>query len=617
MNAPVEPAAANNTPPPTGANSAPEISGNAPRVIKVGVAYSFTPQATDADGDPLTFSINNKPMWVTFDISNGNITGVPLLGHEGTYNDIEISVSDGLMSIMLPQFSISVEPNTTPNMPPEIDGTPATRVTVGDSYMFAPTGSDPDGDQLSYSIQNIPGWATFSPSTGKLSGTPQSGQEGTFSNIAISVSDSISTASTPPFSITVIAANPTETIVDNQDANTTQTGTWSTSGAANPYLGNSVYCDSGCTFTWQPNLPVSGTYEVYAYWTYKENRSSSVPYRTHHDGGTATVVVDQHDTTLGSQWNLLGIYNLTAGTNGTVTVSSENGQTSADAVRYVLINDGLSDTVPPTDPSGLSATTISGSQIDLAWAASTDDVYVSGYNVYQDGNYTTPVATVTAASYSVAGLTPSTLYTFEVTAFDPAGNESALSNTATAVTTATANSAPQISGTPSATVNVGQDYVFTPTANDPDGNNLLFSIQNMPRWAQFDSTTGTLSGTPQVGDAGTYTSISISVSDGNLSDTLPDFTITANQISMGSAILSWVPPTQNTDGSVLTDLAGFNIYYGTSPGSYPNQITINNPGITGYVVDNLTANTWYFVSTSFNSTGMESEFSNVTTKTIN
>jgi hypothetical protein len=126
-----------------------------------------------------------------------------------------------------------------------------------------------------------------------------------------------------------------------------------------------------------------------------------------------------------------------------------------------------------------------------------------------------------------------------------------------------------------------------------------------------------LTGTPQVGDEGSYANTSISVSDGSLIDTLPGFTITVNQISLGSATLTWMPPIQNTDGTVLTDLAGYKIYYGTSPGSYPNEITINNSGITTYVVDNLTADTWYFVSTSFNSSGMESDFSNIATTTIN
>jgi len=86
---------------------------------------------------------------------------------------------------------------------------------------------------------------------------------------------------------------------------------------------------------------------------------------------------------------------------------------------------------------------------------------------------------------------------------------------------------------------------------------------------------------------------------------------------MRSATLSWVSPTQNEDGSPLTDLAGYKIYYGTSAGDHANEITINNPGITTYVVNNLSTNTWYFVSTSFNASGVESVFSNAVSRTIN
>jgi hypothetical protein len=587
-----------NTPPPPGSNTAPEISGNPPR--------------TDADGDPLSFGINNKPTWLTFSATNGRISGVPLMGNEGTYNDIEISVSDGKVSTMLPRFSVSVEPNTTPNMPPDIDGTPASSVFVGNTYSFTPTASDPDGDPLTFSVQNKPSWATFNPSSGHLSGTPQLADEGTYTNIAITVSDNVETASLPAFSITVIAANTIETIVDNLDANTAQTGTWRTSVGADPYLGNSVYCiGATSTFSWQPNLPGSGIYQVYAYWTWDDDRVSTVPYRIDHDGGTATVVVNQLDAALGSQWNLLGTFNLTAGANGTVTVSCENGEANADALRYVLIDSPSPDTTPPTDPTGLSATPISSSGIDLSWTASTDDVVVAGYYVYQDGNYTTPVAMATSTRFSIRGLAPNTSYSFAVSAFDLAGNESGLSNVANATTLQPG--APTIGGTPSSSVNEGQSYSFIPTASDPDGDVLSFSIQNMPGWAQFNTATGALTGTPQIGDAGTYANISISVSDGNLSDTLPNFTITVIPVSVGSATLDWTPPTENSDGSPLTDLAGYKIYYGTSPGNYPNQITINNPGLTTYIVDNLPANTYYFVMTAFNSTSVESGYSGMAT----
>ena len=224
-----------------------------------------------------------------------------------------------------------------------------------------------------------------------------------------------------------------EVIVDNLDANTSQTSTWYSSGGPDPYEGNSVFCNSDCTFTWQPVLPLSGTYAVYAWWTIHENRSSNVPHVIDHDGPTPTTVpVDQK--VLGGRWNLLGSYEFTAGVNGDVTVSSENGQASADAIRWVFGGAGPPDETAPTNPTGLSATAISDTAIDLTWSASSDNVAVAGYKVYQDGNYNSPVASVTTTSHTVTPLAPITTYSFEVSAFDPSNNESGLSNTATATT---------------------------------------------------------------------------------------------------------------------------------------------------------------------------------------
>lgn len=85
----------------------------------------------------------------------------------------------------------------------------------------------------------------------------------------------------------------------------------------------------------------------------------------------------------------------------------------------------------------------------------------------------------------------------------------------------------------------------------------------------------------------------------------------------GTATLSWLPPTENTDGSSLTNLAGYNIYYGTEAGNYTEVITIDNPGIAEYVVDNLPpGNTYYFVITAFDDSGNESEYSPTGSKVI-
>jgi hypothetical protein len=159
-------------------------------------------------------------------------------------------------------------------------------------------------------------------------------------------------------------------------------------------------------------------------------------------------------------------------------------------------------------------------------------------------------------------------------------------------------------------------YSFAPTASDADGDSLTYSIANMPDWASFDSATGELSGQPTLGSVGTYSNISISVSDGTASASLTGFTITVNQMSNLSATLSWTAPTQNEDGSALEDLAGYKLYWGTSSGVYPNSVTIDTIGTTTYVVENLSPGTYEFVATAYNTSGVESRYSSPATKVL-
>ena len=179
------------------------------------------------------------------------------------------------------------------------------------------------------------------------------------------------------------------------------------------------------------------------------------------------------------------------------------------------------------------------------------------------------------------------------------------------------NSPPVISGTPATQAIVGSAYQFVPTATDPDGDTLTFSIANRPAWSAFNNTTGELSGTPSIGDTGNYSNIRISVSDGTETALLPAFAIDVIQSSNGTAELTWTAPTQNEDGTTLTDLAGFKIYYGTASGNYTSEITIDNPSVTTYLVENLAPNTYYFVATAVDSGGEESRYSGEYVTTVN
>jgi Putative Ig domain len=179
-----------------------------------------------------------------------------------------------------------------------------------------------------------------------------------------------------------------------------------------------------------------------------------------------------------------------------------------------------------------------------------------------------------------------------------------------------------ISGTPMTGVTVGTQYSFTPTASDSDGGKLAFSIKNAPAWASFNATTGQLSGSPKATDTGMTMNIVITAADGTATAALPAFSITVTATpgtptpTTGMATVSWVAPTANTNGTALTNLAGFKIYYGTSSASLTQVAQVSSAGATDYVVSGLTSGTWYFAVTSYTNDGTESARSAASSKTI-
>jgi hypothetical protein len=84
----------------------------------------------------------------------------------------------------------------------------------------------------------------------------------------------------------------------------------------------------------------------------------------------------------------------------------------------------------------------------------------------------------------------------------------------------------------------------------------------------------------------------------------------------GTVTLSWVAPTDNTNGTPLTDLAGYHIHYGTTPDNLTKSIDLTGTGTTEYEVSGLTAGTYYFSISAYTAIGTESAESTVANKTI-
>jgi len=197
----------------------------------------------------------------------------------------------------------------------------------------------------------------------------------------------------------------------------------------------------------------------------------------------------------------------------------------------------------------------------------------------------------------------------------------ALCATTTARATNDGSDRPTISGTPATRATAGSPYAFQPSAHDADGKTLSFSVKNKPAWANFSIATGSLYGVPTSAQGGTYDNIEISVSNGELAAALPAFTITVDGgttdgLGTGNATLNWFVPTENTNGTSLTDLAGVFIYYGPSASDLTQVIQVSSPSETSYTISNLAAGTWYFAASAYTTEGTESTLSSVVSKSI-
>jgi len=84
----------------------------------------------------------------------------------------------------------------------------------------------------------------------------------------------------------------------------------------------------------------------------------------------------------------------------------------------------------------------------------------------------------------------------------------------------------------------------------------------------------------------------------------------------GVATLDWMPPTENNDGSALTNLAGYTVYYGTDRSNLSQSVKVSNPGLASYTVTGLTSGTWYFAVTSYSADGVESTRTSTVSTTI-
>jgi chitodextrinase len=281
----------------------------------------------------------------------------------------------------------------------------------------------------------------------------------------------------------------------------------------------------------------------------------------------------------------------TAGTTNRIMIKGTNHIFFDVSNTNFTITSGTTDTVAPSTPTGLAASGTTSSSTNLTWTASTDNVAVTGYDIYQGGVFK---ASTTATSYAVTGLTPLTAYTFTVRAKDAAGNISGDSNVASVTTLSnvdtTAPSAPTslaASGTTVSSTNLtwtaATDNVAV-TGYDVYQNGVFRASTASTSYAASGLTSGTAySFYVQAKDAAG--NISASSNTVTVTTLTPDTTaptaatLSASGTTSSATNLSWSGATDNVA------VTGYDVYQ--------NGVFKATVATTTYAVTGLTASTTY------------------------
>ena len=513
----------------------PTISGTPTGALTAGNAYSFTPTATNA----ASFSIANKPSWAFFSTTTGALTGTPSTANVGTFSGIVISAANAAgTAVSLPAFSIVVDKL------PTISGTPATAVTTGNAYSFIPTATG----AASFTITGTPSWASFDTGTGALTGTPGSADVGTYSNIVITAVNSTGTGSAAHAAFSIKVSLPLPTI----------SGTPATSVQVGTGYSFTPTATNAAGFTINAGKPSWASFDT------TTGTLSGTPDGTNIGTSSNIVInaVNSTGTTPLAAFSIVVAVPATIGGTPASTITAGSAYsftpTATNAASFSISNKPSWATFSTTTGALTGTPTTAGvgtyANIVISATNAVGTVSLPGFSILVDkmptisgipatgvitGNAYNFVPTATgAASFTITGQPSWASFdstTGALTGTPGTGDVatyqniviSAVNSTGTGTAAHAAFSIkvslplPTISGTPLLNVTAGNAYGFTPTATGA----TKFVITGKPSWASFDTTSGALTGTPAVSDAGTYSKIVIGASNGANTVNLPTYAI--------------------------------------------------------------------------------------------
>lgn len=185
----------------TVSNASPQIVSSPTLTGTTEKAYAYNLRATESDGDPLVWSLNQAPRGMSIDALMGTIRWTPATDQVGLA-DVEVLVTDSQGGTATQNFTITVRGI---NVSPNISTVPPTRGSTRQIYNYAARASDVDGDTLSYSFLRAPAGMTINAATGLVQWTPSANQIGS-QDVAILVEDGQGGTASQTYTVNVIAA---------------------------------------------------------------------------------------------------------------------------------------------------------------------------------------------------------------------------------------------------------------------------------------------------------------------------------------------------------------------------------------------------------------------------
>jgi hypothetical protein len=476
-------------------NQPPLLEPIGNRTVLEGALLSFVVSASDPDGDTLTFSTSALPAGAQFSTSSRTFSWTPGMNQSGSYS-VTFSVSDG-HTIVSETISITV---VNVNQPPVLQPIGTKSVNEGEELSFTILATDADGDPLTYSASNVPVGATFNPTTRQFSWVPDySGS----TNIRIfSVTFSVSDGIAEDSELVTINVNPVN-----------RPPVLAPIGAQELVAGDNF------------NLIISASDPDGQALTYS---AANVP-----NGAVFA------PSTRSFSW-LPGT--LQVGTHQVTFVVSDGHLQDSEVVPFTVVRANEPPVLVPVGAQTVSEGILL--QFTVAATTQSENFVFSATGLPAGGTFNAASQEFSwTPNYDQAG---SFIVTFAVTDGTDSDSE------AVTITVHNTNRPPVISGTPESLASVGKNYLFAPTASDPDGDDLHYSISGEPFWASFSPQTGVLSGTPVSSDVGISKNIVVTVSDGSQTASLPAFSI---EVVSGTDELepSYVDGEIDSDGDGIPD----------------------------------------------------------------